>query len=91
MPLQACPGAVLPGLTPLLLHTAPAPLQKRRWVLEGRRPEVPPPGELPGPDPAPPAELAQYCGLMRDCWAQEPQERPAFAAVVERLTALAGG
>lgn len=42
-----------------------SPFQIRRWVLDGRRPEVPPAHALPGPDPAPPVGLEAYCQLMR--------------------------
>ncbi|PRW57887.1 water chloroplastic isoform A [Chlorella sorokiniana] len=61
------------------------PFQIRRFVLDGRRPEVPPQAQLPGPDTACWAGLGDYLQLMRDCWAQAPEERPAFSEVVARL------
>lgn len=42
-------------------------LQIRRWALDGRRPEVPPLPQLPGPDNATFTAFADYCQLMR--WA----------------------
>lgn len=82
---QAWPGRtaeVPPGS--FILHP-----QMRRWVLDGVRPQVPPPAELPGPDAAPPAALETYCSLMRACWAQEAEARPPFTEIMARLGALA--
>ncbi|KAL4441802.1 hypothetical protein ABPG77_003718 [Micractinium sp. CCAP 211/92] len=57
-------------------------------VLQGERPQVPPYEALPGPDTASFAGLDAYVQLMRDCWAQEPYERPTFKEIVPRLRAL---
>lgn len=86
------------GDTFLLLRLAPLthaacslspPLQLGRDIRQGRRPEVPPPAELPGPGTASWVGLAAYCALMRECWEQLPGDRPSMDAVVARLQALA--
>jgi hypothetical protein len=64
------------------------PYQVRREVLDGRRPELPALEELPGPDNAAFGQLDVYCQLVRDCWAQNPAERPTFADIVPRLGAM---
>ena len=51
----------------------------------GERPRIPPRGELPGPDTAAFGGLDAYVALLQKCWAQDPQERPAFAAIAEEL------
>ncbi|PRW61477.1 Serine threonine- kinase CTR1 isoform B [Chlorella sorokiniana] len=65
-----------------------SPFQIRRKVLDGGRPEVPPLTELPGPDNDAFATFDDYCQLMRECWAQDPRRRPAFAEIVARLGAM---
>lgn len=64
------------------------PYQIRRSLLDGVRPEVPDREALPGPEPPPAAALDGYQALMRECWAQAPEQRPTFAAIVSRLSAL---
>ncbi len=59
--------------------------------MEGLRPQVPPRIALPGPDTLAFAGLDAYCQLMRDCWAQQPAERPAFEAIIPRLGGLLEG
>ena len=64
------------------------PWQIASHVQRGGRLQVPPAHQLPGPDaPAVAAagRLDAYCALMRDCWAQEPADRPSFAGVAARL------
>jgi len=31
------------------------------------------------------AEYSDYVGLMQQCWAQEPQDRPAFPDIIGEL------
>ncbi|KIZ02629.1 hypothetical protein MNEG_5333 [Monoraphidium neglectum] len=60
-------------------------------VSQGRRPALPPDGELPGAPGGRALEL--YRALMevrgRDCWAADPGARPTFTVVAERLRAVA--
>ena len=67
------------------LPTSP---QLGRDIRQGRRPEVRPPAELPGPGIASWAGLGAYCALMCECWAPQPGERPSMDDVVARLQAL---
>jgi hypothetical protein len=110
-----------------------ATLQVAHLVLNGGRPEIPAPTELPGPDRPSPEQLRGYIQLVRcvrrvcaprvqeegraesqrgkkcwlgpltrlparaasalpcrECWAQNPYDRPAFRDIVPRLRALAG-
>lgn len=53
-------------------------------VPEGQRLPVPSPDDTPGP-PAPASLRAMYVDLMKQCWTQDPTERPKFAAVVQEL------
>eukprot|EP00887_Chlorella_sp_A99_P004258 scaffold15.g4258.t1 len=53
-------------------------------VMAGRRMEIPPVSQLPGPD-ASPLGLDAYVRLMQQCWAQEPVTRPDFAHVAGTL------
>lgn len=48
-----------------MLLALPPWLQIRRFVLDGKRPEVPPAEALPGPDAARFAGLGAYLQLMR--------------------------
>lgn len=59
-----------------------------RAVLDGGRLPLPAPEELPGPEGAAFEGLGAYLQLLQACWAQAPEARPAFAAVVPRLRAL---
>ena len=64
------------------------PWQLVSHVMAGGRLDVPPPEALPGLDTAAFARsggLDQYLGLMRRCWAQAPEERPAFQQIVPLL------
>ncbi|KAL4420131.1 hypothetical protein ABPG77_000304 [Micractinium sp. CCAP 211/92] len=57
--------------------------------MQGERPDIPPLAQLPGPDPHLLAlSYEPYCQLIRDCWAQEPRDRPSFDQVVPRLRLL---
>lgn len=60
--LQAAQPSGLPLLPSTLVLWCP---QIRRWVLDGRRPEVPRREAMPGPDSAQWKGLAAYCDLMR--------------------------
>lgn len=52
------------------------------WVLEGHRPMIPPQDKLPaGPCPV----YDDLVQLMRQCWDQEPSDRPTFSTIVQRL------
>jgi hypothetical protein len=48
---------------------------------------VPPAAQLPGAGggTADFLGLEEYVALMRRCWAEEPEERPQFGAVVKEL------
>ncbi|EFN56509.1 hypothetical protein CHLNCDRAFT_30642 [Chlorella variabilis] len=65
-----------------------APLQIMRLATSGQRPECPERGSLPGPGSEEFGGLEEYCQLIRDCWAQRPEERPLFIDVVPRLRGL---
>lgn len=61
----------------------------RTRVLAGGRLEVPPAEDLPGgAATAEFAGLPRYLDLMRQCWAQEPGERPGFWEVARELADL---
>ncbi|KAI7835872.1 hypothetical protein COHA_010220 [Chlorella ohadii] len=64
------------------------PWQLAAGVIGGKRPELPPREELPGPDTAQFGGLDAYIALMQRCWAAEPAERPGFAEVVRQLRTL---
>ena len=53
-------------------------------VAEGRRPEVPPPSQLPGGGGSFEG-LGPYIALMRACWSQDPAARPDFGQIVTAL------
>lgn len=62
--------------------------QIAKWVMDGARPEVPPPGCVPGLQGAatPPAEqYAAYTQLLARCWHHDPAARPEFSEVVPLL------
>ncbi|KAI7844168.1 hypothetical protein COHA_002303 [Chlorella ohadii] len=65
-----------------------SPFKVGAIVRRGGRPEVPPRDQLPGVDTAGWTGLDAYVQLMRDCWAQQPQDRPSFDEVVGRLQGL---
>lgn len=53
-------------------------------VSGGERLAVPPREAVAGATPSP--ELFEaYVDLIRRCWAQRPEERPGFAAVIQDL------
>lgn len=55
-------------------------------VMSGGRLEVPEPHAVAGRGSGAPFEgLGRYVQLMERCWAQEPEERPAFDAVCSEL------
>lgn len=64
------------------------PFQVMYAILQGERPAIPPRRELPGPDTLAFSGLDAYCQLMRECWAQEPGDRPNMDAIIPRLAAL---
>jgi serine/threonine protein kinase len=47
-----------------------------------KRPEVPPHEELPTGTFS---KEGEYLALMHECWAQDPAQRPTFAAIISRL------
>lgn len=53
-------------------------------VSSGERLAVPAREELPGAPPSP-ALYTRYTDLIRRCWAQQPDARPAFADVCTEL------
>ncbi|KAI7836883.1 hypothetical protein COHA_009215 [Chlorella ohadii] len=68
-----------------------SPFKVGATVRQGGRPVVPQREALPGPDTAGWAGLDGYLQLMRDCWAQQPEDRPGFDQVVSRLRELLAG
>ncbi|PSC69697.1 Serine threonine-kinase CTR1 isoform A [Micractinium conductrix] len=66
------------------------PYQVRRSVLDGKRPHIPAPEDLPGSDSATPEGLDAYLERMRDCWHQDARQRPSFVDIVTRLQGLIG-
>lgn len=54
-------------------------------VGSGGRLETPSPEALPGPYHLAPETLEAYQQLMRQCWAQEPADRPTFATIAARI------
>jgi len=75
-----CPLLWLPSLDAL-----PAALQIVQALLAGDNPPIPPRVQLPGPDTQQFRGLDEYCALMQRCWALEPEERPAFAEIIQVL------
>lgn len=57
-------------------------------VRDGYRPEIVPNHELQG-GPCPVYEA--YLELMKQCWHQDPEERPSFKEIIERLKELMTG
>eukprot|EP01098_Paradermamoeba_levis_P004984 TRINITY_DN2117_c0_g1_i4.p1 TRINITY_DN2117_c0_g1~~TRINITY_DN2117_c0_g1_i4.p1 ORF type:complete len:1636 (+),score=493.61 TRINITY_DN2117_c0_g1_i4:118-5025(+) len=53
--------------------------QLEATILEGKRPSV------PDDDPLVPV---QFKNLMKDCWAQDPKDRPEFTEVTKRLESI---
>ncbi|MDP2439088.1 MAG: protein kinase [archaeon] len=45
-------------------------------------------GERPALTVTAPPALADYLALMRECWSQKPEERPAFSTIQVRLDAV---
>ncbi|PRW05763.1 Purple acid phosphatase 18 [Chlorella sorokiniana] len=65
------------------------PWQLVSHVLSGGRLDLPPPEALPGgSSPALQAGLPAYVALMKRCWAQAPEDRPAFDHIVQQLRVL---
>lgn len=55
------------------------------WVLAGQRPDILAPDELPaGPCPV----YNELVELITQCWSQDPDKRPDFRSIVERLDEL---
>ena len=61
-----------------------AALQVAKTVMDGGRLRVPPADQLPG-GAGSSEGLRGYVGLMSACWAQEPGQRPTFAAIIAEL------
>ncbi|KAL4435909.1 hypothetical protein ABPG77_000671 [Micractinium sp. CCAP 211/92] len=75
------------------LLTWDLPWGRKPWqvvplVVNGGRPEVPPPHRLPGGHPVPPGTLDGYTALMKKAWAQSPFDRPTLGEVVTGLGRL---
>ena len=69
LPLYSCTlhqaGPVASTCLPTCMHLPALPLQIRRCVLDGKRPELPSLDALPGPDRPSPAAFEAYCSLVR--------------------------
>lgn len=52
-------------------------------VIEGRRPPIPEPAQLPGGGEF--EGLARYISLVQRCWEADPADRPTFAQVIPEL------
>lgn len=62
----------------------PRPRQLVHMVSGGERLAIPPREAVAGATPSP--ELYDtYVALIRRCWAQQPQERPGFAEIIQEL------
>ncbi len=57
----------------------PVCIQVSSLIINGSRPPIPAPDELPGGEFE---ELDDYVTLMQRCWAQDPVDRPTFAEIV---------
>lgn len=55
-------------------------------VNDGRRPEIP--ADLASIPGGPFPLINDYLAIVRDCWAQDPEQRPAFQCVHRRLRVL---
>lgn len=61
------------------------PMQVYKWAVEGQRPKIPENEELPaGPCPV----FNEYVNLMEGCWAQDPDVRPEFQFIANRLETM---
>lgn len=54
----------------------------------GKRLEIPPINELPGPGAQNFRGLHDYLKLMEKCWRQNPEDRPSFEEIVEELRSI---
>ena len=55
-------------------------------VTGGERLAIPTPDQIPGPPGAGSFPgLPAYVDLLQNCWAQDPEQRPLFAAIVQEL------
>ena len=66
----------------------PPAWQVTKSVIEGQRLPFPPPEQLPGGTFE---GLEGYCALIERCWAQDPAQRPTFAAIVNDLRCVRSG
>ncbi|KDD73320.1 protein tyrosine kinase [Helicosporidium sp. ATCC 50920] len=64
------------------------PWQVVTLVTEGGRLPIPAREALPGADTKDFRGLDAFVGLVRDCWAQNANDRPAFGEVIQRLRDL---
>lgn len=80
------PPLILPTI-PTHPCTHPPHLQIARQVMDGGRPPIPPPDQLPGGGGGAFAAegLSRYVSLLQACWAQDPAARPSFADILAEL------
>ena len=87
--LPTCPHAHTAACS--ALSSGPLPLLQIIMCLsQGKRPPIPQPAELPGPGSSDWQGLPAYHALMEECWSEDPEQRPAFVAIVDRLQELQG-
>jgi serine/threonine protein kinase len=54
-------------------------------MVHKKRPPLKPLDQLPGAETMDASSFKEFCGVMERCWAQEPQQRPAFAEAARNL------
>lgn len=60
-------------------------MQIAKQVMDGKRLLVPCREKLPGVDMQTATGLEGYVELMQKCWAQNPDDRPSFQEVIQKL------
>ena len=79
------------GETGRLNENIPESLQKMRMMeicTKNLRPSIP--DGLAQHFEVEPAQHAEYCGLMKECWRRNPAERHSFETIQTRLAVLHG-
>lgn len=89
-PSPSAHGMHPPARPTAILHTSPAPARALAWPHHSPLPRPPMPSVYAtGPPPALVDHAHFACPIpRRDCWAQEPGQRPLFTEVVQRLSWL---